>query len=595
MSLFSELRRRNVFRFATAYVVAAWLIVQVVGTLFPIFGFADEASRLVVILLAIGFVPAVIGAWVFQLTPQGLKLDFGGTESAPGASRLLDRMIIVTLLLGISYFAIDKFMLAPGRIAEREAEVAAEAADEARKGFYGDRSIAVLPFANMSSDPEQLNFADGIAEEVLNLLARVRQLRVISRSSAFALRGRNLAVPEIAEILDVGHVLEGSVRKEGDRVRVTVQLIEARTDTHLWSQTYTENFDDVFRIQDEIAADVARNLRITLLQPLPRSRFVDPEVKSLTDQARLLSQTRPDGVGAKMYQLLSQALDIDPNYVPALELMTSADYFRRREGLITDDEERQRYKSFIERILQLDPDNAMDDYTRAFDAEVAGRLEDAAELYLHALSKDMTDSDWVRLAGGFARRIGRFDASKRLLEHTVAIDPMCFQCLYQLSRTYLVSGDYDRALEARERYLALGSGGFFHYGLMLLLSGQPQAALDYMATMPETEADHALPIKVMARYSLGDQAQAEAGFAALVARWAEEDPFTIAEVAAWMDDTDAAFEWLSKAPRDEAAQHLLNPVFASLHDDPRWNAFRDSVGMSAARLEAIEFDPAMPQ
>jgi len=594
MSLFSELRRRNVFRFATAYVVAAWLIVQVVGTLFPIFGLADKASRLVVILLAIGFVPAVIGAWVFQLTPDGLKLDSGGTESAPGTSRLLDRMIIVTLLLGISYFAIDKFMLAPGRIAEREAEVAAEAADEARKGFYGDRSIAVLPFANMSSDPEQQHFADGIAEEVLNLLARVRELRVISRSSAFSLRGRNLAVPEIAELLDVGHVLEGSVRKEGDQVRVTAQLIEARTDTHLWSQTYTENFDDVFRIQDEIAADVARNLQITLLQPLPRSRYIDPEVKALTDQARLLSQTRPDGVGAKMYQLLSQALDIDPDYVPALELMTYADYFRRQEGLIEVEVEQQRYKSIVEHVLELDPNNAMDDYTRAYDAEVAGRLEDAAELYLHALAKDMTDSDWIRLAGSYARRIGKFDASKRLLEHAVAIDPLCFMCLYQLSRTYLTAGEYDRALETRKRFLALGSGGFFHYGLMLLLSGKPRAALDYMNTLAETERDYMLPIEVMARYSLGEQAQAEAGFAALVARWGAEDPFTIAQVAAWMHDTDAAFEWLASAPREEVAVHLLNPVFESLHGDPRWDAFRASIGMSAARLDAIVFDPVMP-
>jgi adenylate cyclase len=184
MSLFTELRRRNVFRFATAYVVSAWLIVQVVETLFPIFGLSAAAIRLVVILLAIGFVPAVIGAWVFQLTPEGVKVDPGSGESAPGASRMLDRVIIVVLVLGISYFAVDKFVLAPERVAEREAQIAEEAADEARKGFYGDRSIAVLPFDILSSDPEQVHFADGIAEEVLNLLARIRELRVISRSSA---------------------------------------------------------------------------------------------------------------------------------------------------------------------------------------------------------------------------------------------------------------------------------------------------------------------------------------------------------------------------------------------------------------------------
>lgn len=594
MSLFAELRRRNVFRFATAYVVTAWLVVQVVETLFPIFGLSAGAVRLVVILLAIGFVPAVILAWVFQITPDGLRVDPGSGESAPAASRTLDRIIIVTLVLGICYFAIDKFMLAPGRIAEREAEVAAEAAEEARKGFYGDRSIAVLPFANMSSDPEQVHFADGIAEEVLNLLARIRELRVISRSSAFALRDRQLDVPEIAEILDVGHVLEGSVRKAGDQVRVTVQLIEARTDTHLWSKTYEEKFDDVFRIQDAIAGDVARNLHINLLQPLPRSRHIDPEVRALTEQAALLAQSRPDGLGEKMHALLSRALEIDPDYVPALEFMTYAAYFRKLAGDISAEEEQAIYEQMEQRILELDPDNAFIDYSRAWELEVAGRLEDAAELFLRALSKDMTNSEQVRLAGGFARRIGHLDASRRLLEHAVAIDPLCFQCLYQLSNTYLFSGDYERAMQARERYLALGSGGHYYYGLMLLLQGKPQAALDHISGADITSAAQSAAISAMAWHSLGDPDKAGTEFARLVGMDDREQPLLVAETAAWMGDADTAFESLAKARPGAAAIRLFLPVFASLHPDPRWGAFRESVDRSAERLAAIEFDPPMP-
>lgn len=594
MSLFSELRRRNVFRAATAYVVSAWLVVQVVETLFPIFGLSAEAIRLVVILLAIGFVPAVAGAWVFQLTPDGLKVDPGSGQSAPGASRMLDRVIIVALVLGICYFAIDKFVLAPERAAEREAEVAEEAADAARKGFYGDRSIAVLPFDNMSSDPEQVHFADGIAEEVLNLLARIRELRVISRSSAFALRGRNLDVPEIAEILDVGHVLEGSVRKDGNRVRVTAQLIEARTDTHLWSKTYTETLDDVFRIQDEIAADVTKNLKINLLQPLPRSRHIDPEVKALTEQAELLAQTRPDGVGEKIYSLVTRALEIDPDYVPALKAMSYAEYFRAQAGTISAEEAKQSYERLIKRILELEPDSAFVDYAQAFDLETAGRLEEAAGMYLKALSKDMTDSEQVRLAGGFARRIGKFEASKTLLEHAVAIDPLCFQCLYQLSRAYMVSGDYERAAQARERYLTLGSGGQFQYGLLLLLQGKPMAALDYVSTLPGESGGRMQALRVMAWHSLGEREKAEAEFARIVASDGPEDPLMVAQVAAWMSDADVAFEWLHKARPEQVAIRLFQPVYASLHDDPRWDALRESVGRSAARLDAIEFDPVMP-
>jgi adenylate cyclase len=593
MSLFTELRRRNVFRFATAYVVSAWLIVQVVETLFPIFGLSAAAIRLVVILLAIGFVPAVIGAWVFQLTPEGVKVDPGSGESAPGASRMLDRVIIVVLVLGISYFAVDKFVLAPERVAEREAQIAEEAADEARKGFYGDRSIAVLPFDILSSDPEQVHFADGIAEEVLNLLARIRELRVISRSSAFALRGRDLGVPEIAEILDVGHVLEGSVRKDGNRVRVTAQLIEARTDTHLWSKTYTEELTDVFRIQDEIAADVTKNLEIALTQPLPRSRYVDPEVKALTEQADLLAQSRPDDVGAKMFALLSRALELDPLYVPALEAMIYAEYFRGLEGVISSAEAEQRYSQLKARILELDPDSAFVDYTQAFDFETAGKLEEAADTYLKALAKDMTDSEYVRLAGGFARRIGKFDASLRLLKHAVAIDPLCFQCIYQLSNTYLYSGDYDRAMQARERYLGLGSGGHYYYDLMLLLQGKPQAALDAVAEDSD-EAGTRSVISAMAYHSLGEPEIASTHFARLIEAHGNDDPLLVAEAAAWMGDADTAFEWLQKAPPGEVAIQLFLPVFDSLHDDPRWDALRESVGRSAARLDAIEFDPVMP-
>lgn len=594
MSLFRELRRRNVFRFATAYVVSAWLIVQVVGTLFPIFGLPDQASRIVVILLAIGFVPAVIAAWVFQLTPEGLKVDPGSGQTAPGASRLLDRVIIVALVFGICYFAIDKFVLAPERIAERESEVAERAADEARKGFYGDLSIAVLPFTIMSSDPEQVHFADGIAEEVLNLLSRIRELRVIARSSAFALRDRELQIHEIAEILDVGHVLEGSVRKAGDQVRVTVQLIEARTDTHLWSKTYTEELDDVFRIQDEIAADVAQNLQVTLVRPLPRSRHVNPEAEALTDQARLLAQTRPDGVGRKMYQLLSRALEIDPDYVPALEWMTAADYFRRREGLITAEEEVERYERAKKRIVELEPGSAFLDFWEAWDAEIAGRLEEAAEAYARGLAKDITDSEMVRLAGAFARRIGKFDASRRLLEHAVAIDPLCIQCLYQLSRTYMVSGDYEQALEARERYIALGTGGHHQYGLLLLLQGRAQATLDYIAALPEDERENEAAIRAMAWHSLGEREKAEAEFEGIIASDGAGFPLVVAEVAAWMGDADTAFEWLYKAQPVRAGGALLLPSLKSLHDDPRWDAFRKDIDWSAERLSRIEFDPQMP-
>jgi len=544
MSLLSELQRRNVIRVAMAYVVAAWLIIQVVETIFPAFGFSDKAVRIIVIIFGIGFFPAVIAAWLFEFTPDGLKFDKDADRSATGSPAMhhkLDRIIIVVLLLGISFFAFDKFVLAPDRAAVREAAVAEQAAAEARVGFYGSRSIAVLPFENMSSDPEQEYFVDGIAEEVLNLLSRIRELRVISRSSAFAFKGQDLEIPEIAKRLDVAHVLEGSVRKIGNTVRVTAQLIEARTDTHLWSHTYERELENVFAIQDEIAADVARNLQIVLLRPLPHSVYVDPEVVSLTQQAKQLSEMQPDGVGKKMHTLLSRALDLDPDYVPALEWLVSSDFFRWDEGLLSYAEKEERYEWIRARILEADPGNGFVDAVEAWTLAENGEFEKAAALYSRSLSRDLTDSNVVRLAAGFIRRLGRLDTSIQLFKHAVAIDPLCFMCIYQLSRTYLYAGDYELALAARERYMAIGSGGMYHYGLILLLQGKAQAALDYYLVQqdhnPQTIAGRA-----MAMYSLGDVEGAELELERLQAMLDAGDKLELlADVAAWMGRNDRAF------------------------------------------------------
>jgi adenylate cyclase len=600
MSLFHELKRRNVIRVATAYVVAAWLTIQVVETLFPVFGLSANAIRVVVIILGIGFLPAVIVAWVFQFTPDGLKLDkdAGSSEtSIPG--RKLDRAIIVTLLLGISFFAFDKFVLAPERAAVREAAVAEQAASDAIVGFYGERSIAVIPFDNMSSDPEQEYFVDGVAEEVLNLLTRIRELRVISRSSAFAFKGQNLEIPEIAERLNVAHILEGSVRKAGNTIRVTAQLIEARTDTHLWSKTYERDLDDVFAIQDEIAADVVRNLQLKLLIPLPQSRRVDPLVLALTQQAKQLSELRPDGVGRKMESLLLQALAIDPDYVPALEWMVSALFFMAADDSITETEKLERRVETLEKILSIAPDNAFVDGSRAFEAWVAGDLETAAALFERSLSKNAADSNIVRIAGSFAGDIGRFDTAIRLLEHSVAIDPLCFRCLYLLSRIQFKSGDYARALKTRERFILLGNGGEYHYGQMLLLTGEPELALSaYQSSALHANSLQGMAGRAMAYFSLGQHEMADAEFAKLLLVEAPEDVSPIAEVAAWIGQVDLAFEWLEilrDRSADAAIETLELPAYKGLHDDPRWDAWRKSLGMSAARLDAIEFNPRLPE
>ena len=605
MSLFAELKRRNVIRVATAYVVGAWVIVQVAETIFPFIGFSDRAIRNVIIILTIGFIPAVVLSWIFQFTPEGLRRDTGEQRTAPQTTRLLDRAIIVVLVLGVSYFAFDKFVLAPERAAEREVEVAKQARAEAVAGFFGERSIAVVPFDNFSADPEQQYFADGVAEEVLNLLARIRELRVISRSSAFALRDENLDVQEVAERLDVAHVLEGSVRRAGNRVRVTAQLIEARSDTHLWSKTYDEELDDVFRIQDEIAADVVANLRIKLLKPLRGSRNVDPEVRSLVEQARQLREARPEGVGGKMYALLSSALEIDPDNVPALKLMADAHWFRVGEDLGWEESQRLQAEIY-DKVQELDPDSGYLDAWDAWYKAFAGDFEEAAVLYSRSLGKDLTESNHIRLAGYFARRIGKIDVAVRLGRLSVAIDPLCHQCRWRLAESLMYAGDYERARQQMERYLASATGAKDEYVRILLLGGKPQEALDYIESLDDEkltdfERMSLVGPEAMARHSLGETERAEALLADLISSDFHDQrgvSYFVAETAAWMDKKDLAFERLFEMQATNfnyLQRRAFSPVWKSLHDDPRWLEWREGFGLSQARLDAIVFDPDLPE
>ena len=271
MSLIAELKRRNVIRMAGLYLVGAWLLVQVAGTVLPMFGAPEWMPRTVVVLLALGFVPALVFAWIFEMTPDGIKRDADVPPEKSIASHTaqrMNRLIVATLVLAVIYFCVDKFVLAPRRDAVlvasttqvAKAEATTQATQKAR-----DNSIAVLPFVNMSDDANNQFFSDGISEELLNVLVRVDGLSVASRTSSFAYRDKSISSLAIAKDLGVGHILEGSVRKAGNKVRITAQLIDAVNDRHIWSETYDRELTDIFAIQDEIANAIVVALRGSLV------------------------------------------------------------------------------------------------------------------------------------------------------------------------------------------------------------------------------------------------------------------------------------------------------------------------------------------
>lgn len=594
MSFLRELQRRNVGRVATAYVVSAWLIVQVVETIFPAFGFSDRAFQTVVIVLAVGFIPTVIVAWLFQWTPEGLKRDDEAELSADVRlvrARNFDRGIIVVLLLAVSYFAVDKFLL-PGT--------------DVDDGFFGTRSIAVMPFEVRSSDTEQQHFANGVTDEIRYLLGTIRDLRVIAEHSSSLFRENNIGIAEIRDQFRVGHLLEGSLRMDGDRVRLSARLIETATETQLWSDVYEREIGDVFRIQDDIAKNVLHNLKIELQKPLRRSRNVDPEAHALVQRAKSLYEVGDRDAGERMKVLLEQALALDPEYVPALEWMGVSDKLQYDALKISDEEMKERWQGYREQIAQLDPSNAMLDYSDAWDLWEAGEWESAAEMYLRAMGKDLTS--WVYGAAMFARSMGKLEVSRRLFEHAAAVDPLCYQCLRALSRAQMYLGDSETAIQTRRRFMTLAVGGELDYSMMLTLTGQPEKVADALAPMRD-DSHQKLAMLAVAAHSMGDHEAVLQHLRRLEDLLAEAkesgDPFRasiqhdLASVYAWTGDADRAFELLmplaTKEGFSDIRMLLFHPVWREIRDDPRWSDLRAALDMTAERFAAIEFDPWLPE
>ncbi len=263
MSLFNEFKRRNVHRVGLAYLAGSWLLIQITETIFPLFGFEDSASRLVVVVLGIGLIPALLFSWVFELTPEGLKKE---SEIDPGRSitrvtgKKIDRVIMVVLVLALGYFSFDKFILDPIRDRQMAETVAKQARSDARVEFFGDKSVAVLPFVNISEDSDHESFTNGIHDDLVTHLTKIGSIKTISRHSISQYRATTKAIAQIAQELDVATILQGGVQHAGDQVRINVQLIDAASETFLWAETYDRQLTvaNIFAIQSEISASIAR-------------------------------------------------------------------------------------------------------------------------------------------------------------------------------------------------------------------------------------------------------------------------------------------------------------------------------------------------
>jgi len=360
MSFFAELKRRNVFRVGIAYAVAAWVLLQVFDVVGEILDLPAWGGKLILVMLVVGFFIALIVAWAYELTPEGVKREqeVDRSESiTPHTGKKLDRTIMVVLALGLAlgYFAVDKFVLAPERIASVPTVDSAAAVNGQA---VTDKSIAVLPFADFSAGGDQGWFADGLAEEILNALARTPDLLVSARTSSFRYKGSELAIPEIAKELGVAHVLEGSVRSTPQRIRVTAQLIRAADGFHLWSQTYDRDVADMIEIQEDLARQIAVAMQ-TSMDPAALAEMAGVGTRSVEAYQAYIRGVA--GVGTDVasdtldgYAWFEKARALDPGFAAAHAQaanfwLIQLDTTRIVSGL-TDASPEQAAKNFSERI-----------------------------------------------------------------------------------------------------------------------------------------------------------------------------------------------------------------------------------------------------
>ncbi len=461
MSLIVELKRRNVFRVAAAYLVVGWLLTEVLTTILPTLGAPDWTSRAVILIFAFGFVPAVILSWVYEITPEGIKREHEVVreDSITGATgKKLDYVTVAAVIIGIVFFA---------TFSARQSEQGAESPVPLANTAVSDASVAVLPFVNMSNDEDNEYFSDGLTETLLHMLSQVPDLKVAARTSSFSFKGENRTIQEIAQSLGVAHVLEGSVQRSGDRVRITAQLIRAEDGFHVWSANYDRTLDDIFGIQVEIAEEVGRELSASLLGT-PVDSIIDgvnttsPDAFDLYLQALKERATYSYGGLSAAEDLLKGALRIDPDFLEAKTAL-AYNYLQQIEtGLMSANESYPAVLALTEQVLSANPQDvgaqAIEVYTTA---QIAGQQGDreagllATDRLIELIDEDPTQLEPRIFLTRLARNNDQVQQALVYMLQAAANDPRNPRIHYELGNLYSGLQQWDDAKSSIKRSLDL--------------------------------------------------------------------------------------------------------------------------------------------
>ncbi len=571
---FGELKRRNVYKVAVAYAVVGWLVMQVASTVVPALHLPDTITTAVVVLTLLGFPIALVLAWAFELTPEGIKRtgDVGRSPRDASKNRIWVYVAVIGAALSVGLFFV-------GRYTAGSTTYGASAARTEATTAIAQKSIAVLPLLNESGDPKDEYFSDGLSEELIAALAQIRDLKVIGRSSSFRFKDRKEEPKTIGEKLGVATLLEGTVRKQGDQVRIVAELINAADGIELWTQSFDRELKDIFAVQQEIAKAVAESLRVTLLGSEEKSIQMatnSVEAHNAYLQGHFHFQRRNLEDYRKAITYFDRAIELDPNYALV--------YAERAEAwTVTGDLTGQRSTAYpkarsdAEKAVAIAPAlaeaHAALGWVRAFAewkfAEGLSELQRAKELS----PANPTANDL--LARVIVYR-GRMEEAERQARQAVELDPLSAATQFQLGRVLFYAGKLDEADAAGRKMAELQPSASSSHRWQVLIAvqrGDGEAAL-HEAQLEPDESIRAFEL-ALAQYVRGDSKASDAALADLIANSRDSLAYQIAETYAVRRELDKAFEWLQVAfdNHDGGMPSLLvDPLLHNLRDDPRYKA-----------------------
>lgn len=501
--MLTELRRRNVFRVAAVYAVAGWLLLQVADVLFAVLGVPDWGLRLVLGLLLLGFPVVAIFAWVFELTPEGIKRESEVDRSQSVTLRTGNKLnvaIVVLLAAAVTLLALEHFGIDVGDDRDDVAVTVEAEPPGITDSVAAEQSIAVLPFVNMSDDPSNEYFSDGISEELLNVLVKVDGLTVASRTSSFAFKDKEISVPEIAQKLNVNHVVEGSVRKAGNRVRITAQLIDVGSDRHIWSETYDRELADVFAIQDEISQRIVQALKIALGADTANAMTdaghptENLAAYELYLQGRYFWQRRGGDNIRKAIELFIEAIELAPDFARAWSSLAAAYITLPVYADAAQGEAFKRAEAAALKALEFD-DSLAEAYAVLGDLARTDFLwEEAEDFYLAAIEREPKDATARLWYGEFLTLVGRFEDG--LAESNIAyrLDPLSPGTNANLAGSYYILGRDAETLRHAEIAWDLGHpfGKMFEGWVYFRRGDYPQAKEAFAAFTDAIGAPRAL-------------------------------------------------------------------------------------------------------